>query len=81
MTLAELVRETLTQKHRRLRQERCRHEEIYSSSVTSDWGDSTNRFCWDCGKSWHERRPAPYAPGKRSYDVTKDGTEESGNAR
>jgi len=26
-------------------------------------------------------RTAPDAPGKRSCDVTKDGTEESGNAR
>ena len=34
MTLAELARETLTQKNIRLRQRRCRHKEIYSS-VTS----------------------------------------------
>jgi hypothetical protein len=29
MTLEELQRETLVEKNRRLRQQKCRHEEIY----------------------------------------------------
>jgi hypothetical protein len=71
MNLAELAGETLTQKHRRKRQERCRHKEIYSSSVTSDWGDSTNSFCLDCGKSWHTHS-SPSVPAKRLDDGTKE---------
>jgi hypothetical protein len=57
MNLEELARETLTQKNRRLRQERCRHVEIYSSSVTSPSGTFTNRFCLDCVKSWRTGPP------------------------
>jgi hypothetical protein len=53
MTLEKLVKETLTQKNARLQQERCRHKEIYSSIVTSPDGTFTNRYCFDCGKSWH----------------------------
>ncbi len=58
MTLAELVRETLSEKHKRLRQEKCQHEEVYSSAVSGADGRFTNRFCLDCGKSWHNRLPA-----------------------
>jgi hypothetical protein len=53
MTLTELANETLTQKHRRLMQEKCGHEEVYSSTVVSVDGAFTNSFCLDCGKSWH----------------------------
>lgn len=51
MTLQELANETLTQKHRRLMQERCSHDEVYSSTVASRNGIFTNAFCLDCGKS------------------------------
>ena len=57
MTLAQLVRETLTEKHRRLRQEKCKHEDTYSSGCTGPTGSYTNVFCWDCEKSWHYARP------------------------
>lgn len=53
MSLDELVKETLTQKHRRLMQEKCRHPDVYSSTVAGPSGTFTNSFCWDCGKSWH----------------------------
>lgn len=58
MTMTELVNETLTQKHRRLMQAKCAHEDIYSSTVVSDGGAWTNSFCWDCGKSWHSATTA-----------------------
>ena len=35
MTLDELVKETLVEKNRRLRQAKCSHEEVYSSTVGS----------------------------------------------
>lgn len=53
MTLAELVNETLVEKNRRLRQMKCQHEEVYSSTVAGPTGTFTNSFCLDCGKSWH----------------------------
>lgn len=53
MTLQELADETLVQKHIRLTQEKCQHEEIYSSTVAGPAGTFTNSFCLDCGKSWH----------------------------
>jgi hypothetical protein len=52
MTIEELVRETLVEKNRRLRQAKCCHEEVYSSTVAGPTGTSTNSFCLDCGKSW-----------------------------
>ncbi len=51
MTLDELVNETLTQKNRRLRQERCPHDEVYSSTVSVPVGEFSNSVCLDCGKS------------------------------
>lgn len=51
LTLEELQRETLVEKHSRLKQERCLHEEIYSSTVYGPDGAFTNKFCLDCGKS------------------------------
>lgn len=51
MTLEELVNETLVEKNRRLRQARCPHEEVYSSTVIGPSGTFTNRFCLDCGKT------------------------------
>jgi hypothetical protein len=54
MTLEELQRETLTEKNRRLRQLRCPHEEVYSSSVLGPDGTSSTRFCFDCGKTWND---------------------------
>jgi hypothetical protein len=53
MTVHELAAETLVEKNRRLRQQNCQHEEVYSSSVRGPQGFSENRFCLDCGKSWH----------------------------
>ncbi len=52
MTLTELQAETLTQKHRRQQQERCAHEEVYSSTVMAPAGTFTNMACLDCGKTW-----------------------------
>ncbi len=56
MTLAEQVRETLSEKNKRLRQEKCQHEEVYSSAVSGPDGSYANRFCLDCGKSWHKHQ-------------------------
>lgn len=53
MTLVELQAETLVQKHTRLMQEKCQHEDTYSSTVYTPRGSSVNRLCFDCGKSWH----------------------------
>ena len=58
MTLAELMAETLMQKHRRLQQEKCKHEEAFSSGVTSDRGSFGQKVCFECGKVWHYERPA-----------------------
>jgi hypothetical protein len=58
LTLQELAAETLTQKHRRLTQAKCRHGDVYWSSVTCDRGTFTNGFCWDCGWRFHREEPA-----------------------
>lgn len=50
MTLEELQRETLVEKHLRLKKEKCPHEEIYSSTVYGPGGTFRNKFCLDCGK-------------------------------
>lgn len=55
MTLDELASESLTQKHLRMMQAKCRHDEVYSSTVFVPNGTFTNSFCLDCGKS----RPQP----------------------
>jgi hypothetical protein len=52
MTLEELTKETLTEKNRRIRQEKCQHEEVYCSTVSGPNGTFTNKLCLDCGKSW-----------------------------
>lgn len=49
MTLDELQRETLTEKNRRMRQAKCPHEGVYSSTVSSRDGEWTVRVCLDCG--------------------------------
>ena len=57
MTLEELVRETLVEKHLRLRQERCKHNgDTYISCVASPEGTFVTVVCLDCGKSWHESK-------------------------
>lgn len=56
LTLQELVAETLTEKNRRLRQEKCDHAEIYSSTVSGPDGTFSDSICLDCGKSWHSER-------------------------
>lgn len=50
MTLEELQRETLVEKHSRLMQEKCPHHEIYSSTVWGPLGEFRHKFCLDCGK-------------------------------
>lgn len=55
MTLQELVNETLMEKNRRLRQMKCDHAEVYSSTVVSRAGIFTNAFCLDCGKTLSSR--------------------------
>lgn len=60
MTLAELANETLTQKHRRMMQEKCRHEEVYVSTVAGPDGVFANSFCLDCGKSQHMAVTRPH---------------------
>jgi hypothetical protein len=52
MTVDELVRKTLVEKNRRLRQAKCSHR-VYSSTVAGPTGTFSNSFCLDCGKSWH----------------------------
>lgn len=52
MTLEELAKETLVQKNRRLRQEKCEHEEVFCSTVSGPGGTFQTRGCFDCGKSW-----------------------------
>jgi hypothetical protein len=56
VTLQELAAETLVQKHIRLTQAKCRHKECGSSSVTSERGTFTQRYCLDCGKTWQSKR-------------------------
>lgn len=51
MTLQELVEETLTQKHRRLMREKCKHREIYSSTVSGPHGTFAQSVCLDCGQA------------------------------
>jgi hypothetical protein len=57
MTLDELTKETLSQKHRRLMQAKCCHPEVYSSTVlgTRPSGVFTNSVCLDCGKHWRSQ--------------------------
>lgn len=64
MTLAELVAETLVQKHLRLMREKCRHLEVYSSTCVGPHGTFTNDVCLDCGQSWH-RSHAETSPERR----------------
>lgn len=51
--LKALMDETLVQKHKREMREKCPHEKIYRSTVTTPDGSSTTKACLDCGKSWH----------------------------
>lgn len=63
LTIKELERETLTAKHRRLLQERCKHKDVYSSTMLSQNGTFTNSVCFDCGKSWHIAAHTPHQTG------------------
>ena len=51
-TFAMLVAETLTEKNRRLRQGKCKHEEVFSSTCAGPAGTFTTAVCIDCGKTW-----------------------------
>lgn len=48
--LQDQIDETLIQKNRRLRQSKCKHEEVVSSFVLGPDSKSETRFCLDCGK-------------------------------
>lgn len=50
VNIRELTLETLSQKNCRLMQERCKHDEVYSSTVND--GPFTNCVCLNCGKWW-----------------------------
>lgn len=52
MTVAMLAAETLSEKNRRKRQEKCKHEEIFSSTCTGPAGTFTTAVCMECGKHW-----------------------------
>jgi hypothetical protein len=66
MNLEQLVKETLVQKHRRLMRAKCRHREVYSSTVLGPDGTATSAFCLECGKSLRSNEPAstPHFPAK-----------------
>ncbi len=49
MTLQQLADETLVQKHRRIMQAKCKHGEVYSSTVTGPDGTFAHSVCLDCG--------------------------------
>lgn len=53
--LTDLINETLSQKHRRLMQAKCPHDEVYESTVTGPDGTFTHRICLDCGASLKAR--------------------------
>lgn len=53
MDLKELAAETLAEKHTRIMQEKCRHEEIYCSTVSGPRGTFECRICLDCYKTWN----------------------------
>lgn len=52
LTVAMLVAETLTQKNRQLRQEKCNHPEVFSSTCIGPAGTFTTAVCIECGKTW-----------------------------
>lgn len=52
MTVAMLAAETLTDKNRRLRQAKCKHEEVFSSTCAGPAGTFTTAVCMDCSKTW-----------------------------
>ena len=58
MTLAELVNETLVEKHRRLMREKCKHEPgaLVVSTFCSHEASFTDTFCADCGQHWRKDR-------------------------
>ena len=70
MTLAELQRETLAEKNTRLRQEKCRHPEIWSSTFWCDGVTSTNRICLECG--WSERSEAFIKSGPQPRNLRRN---------
>ena len=59
MTLEELVKETLVQKNTRLLQAKCKHEEVYCSTVLGPTGTYTHEICLDCWKSWRSKDGRP----------------------
>lgn len=56
MTVQMLVAETLSEKNRRVRQEKCEHEEIFSSTCLGPAGEFTTAVCMECGKVWRAER-------------------------
>lgn len=56
LTVELLKAETLSQKNRRLRQAKCQHEEVFSSTCTGPAGTFTTMVCVECGKTWRTER-------------------------
>lgn len=56
MTVQMLVRETLTEKNRRLRQAKCPHEEIFSSTCSGPAGTFTTSVCLECACTWRTQQ-------------------------
>lgn len=54
MTLEELVRETLVEKHRRLMRAKCKHEPgaLVVSTYAGPEAAFTDTVCVDCGQHW-----------------------------
>jgi hypothetical protein len=57
VTLEELARETLTQKNKRLRQEKCQHKDIYQTTIIGPFEINTNEVCLDCWMTWQLKEP------------------------
>lgn len=55
MTIDELAAESLVDKRRRLRQQKCWHKALWCSTVAGPEGTFSNSFCLACGASWHRR--------------------------
>jgi hypothetical protein len=53
MTLDELVKETLVEKHIRLQQEKCQHKEVHVSTYSGPDVTVISRVCLDCWKHWN----------------------------
>lgn len=72
MTVAMLTAETLTEKNKRLRQTKCKHEEVFSSTCAGSAGTSTTAVCMDCGKTWRGKvRDPGHQRGTHHEEVSR----------